>query len=559
MVKYGLKIGYLNSSRLVQTKFPSFLNINLKTRIYIIKMTTSSTFQKVNDLFQCKLVLENGTEFVIPLREDGYIFATKLCQASEKKISHWLRSKETKELIKQIEKNDAHKRASALIEIYKGGNNKYSQGTWIHPDLGLNLAQWCSPNFALQVSRWLKELIFTGSVEIGKEKSHDDIIKQLQKQLKQAESLIIAYDEENKKVLKRYNKLYQTHQAYLKRKELYKLNKSSCVYLISMNRNKTDDTGKIDIKFGHTGDVTDRTSTYRTSNPYCKLLCVMYVQQNVTIETFLKIRYEKELQPNNSEFVSGIPVEILINDLKEIAESLRVPYSFETQEELDKFNRNVIPISEVEENKEELEEEIGEIIEYDSTTTRRCGGVHHETEESRMLTVDNFFKNASNRDGLARLCKECYLIGQYGDKRKRRKVVVIPKHDVLVDKWCNRCESVKSRDLFYKDTSTKDGISANCKVCKLDQKKEYKKKLKEKKANTVENTIENTVENIEDTVENIEDTVENEIYNSEDNIFDNDNYYEEIIVDSTILKRCGSSLHTDVKSRYLTLDKFLKM
>ena len=83
--------------------------------------------------------------------------------------------------------------------------------------------------------------------------------------------------------------------------------------------------------------------------------------------------------------------------------------------------------------------------------------------------------------------------------------------------------------------------------------------MKEKKANTVENTIENTVENIEDTVENIEDTVENEIYNSEDNIFDNDNYYEEIIVDSTILKRCGSSLHTDVKSRYLTLDKFLKM
>ena len=145
-----------------------------------LKMTTSSTFQKVNDLFQCKLVLENGTEFVIPLREDGYIFATKLCQAAGKRLTRWKNSNETKDLIKKISltKNET----TEIVEVYQGGN-KYSQGTWIHPDLGINLAQWCSPNFALQISRWMKELIFTGSVEIGKEKSHDDIIKQLQKQL----------------------------------------------------------------------------------------------------------------------------------------------------------------------------------------------------------------------------------------------------------------------------------------------------------------------------------------------------------------------------------------
>lgn len=39
-------------------------------------MTTTKSFQKVNDIFQCRLILADDSEFVIPLREDGYIFAT---------------------------------------------------------------------------------------------------------------------------------------------------------------------------------------------------------------------------------------------------------------------------------------------------------------------------------------------------------------------------------------------------------------------------------------------------------------------------------------------------
>lgn len=35
-------------------------------------MTTSTTFQKINDLFQCKLTLSDGKEFTIPLRAMCY-------------------------------------------------------------------------------------------------------------------------------------------------------------------------------------------------------------------------------------------------------------------------------------------------------------------------------------------------------------------------------------------------------------------------------------------------------------------------------------------------------
>jgi hypothetical protein len=430
---------------------------------------TKTTFEKVNDIFQCKLLLENNTEFIIPVREDGYIFATQLCKVAGKQLSKWKNSPETKKLIERL-KVICSLGISQLIEVYKGKTSKYEQGTWIHPDLGLSLAQWCSTDFLLQVSKWMKELIFTGKVEIGKEKTNDEIIKNLNEKLKEAEDIIISYDSENKNITKKYNKLYQIHQAFIRRKELYKLKEGSCVYLINMSR----DNEPPRIKVGNSGNITDRTSTYRTSNPFCKLLCVLYTQQNITTETCMKIRYEKQLKPNNSEFISDVPVEVLINDLKEISETLRCSYRFEIQEELDKFNRHIIPI-------DEIEEEIKlETIEIESSKFKRCGGVHHKTEESRLLPFESFFKNASNKDGISRICKECYLTGQYGDKRKRRKIVVIPKHDTLMDKWCNRCESVKSRDLFYKDTSTKDGVGSNCKKCKLEQKQSYTKRIKEK-------------------------------------------------------------------------------
>jgi hypothetical protein len=427
-------------------------------------MTTTKSFQKVNDIFQCRLILADDSEFVIPLREDGYIFATALCKVAGKRVNNWLRLKETKDLVKKVEKSDGT--TSLIIEVYKGGNAKYSQGTWIHPDLGINLAQWCSPSFSLQVSKWIRELVFTDKVEIGKEKPEDEIMKALREQLNNAEQIIVSMENECRHMRSKYTKLYQTHQDYLKRKEVYKLKKGACVYLMSM-ADSEDDVMK--IKVGYTGSITDRVSGYRTSVPHCKLLLVIYTQHNVLIESSMKIRYANELNPNNHEFITGIPFETLKNDLITIVETLKAPYSLETSEEINKFNKNIISFL-------EAEEEGMEIIEIDPTKLKRCGGFTHKTEESRFQTLDNFFKNAGNKDGVSRLCKECFLVGQYGDKRKRRKVVIPPRYDVLTHKWCNRCEKVKEYNLFYKASNTKDGLCPNCKECKSEQKRAQKSK-----------------------------------------------------------------------------------
>ena len=66
-------------------------------------MTTSTTFEKIGDIFKCELTLPNNEKFIIPMREDGYIFATGLCKVSGKRLTKWRENKETKELIKTLD------------------------------------------------------------------------------------------------------------------------------------------------------------------------------------------------------------------------------------------------------------------------------------------------------------------------------------------------------------------------------------------------------------------------------------------------------------------------
>ncbi len=43
---------------------------------------------------------------------------------------------------------------SELIQIVKGGFSDL-QGTWVHPQVAINLGQWASPKFAVLVSKWV--------------------------------------------------------------------------------------------------------------------------------------------------------------------------------------------------------------------------------------------------------------------------------------------------------------------------------------------------------------------------------------------------------------------
>jgi len=97
-------------------------------------------------------------------QSDGYLDATAMCKATGKLFADYRRLKVSQEFVEALS-SDMVIPITELVQSVKGGNPE-SQGTWIHPQVAINLAQWCSPKFAVLVSKWVFELMKTGHVEL---------------------------------------------------------------------------------------------------------------------------------------------------------------------------------------------------------------------------------------------------------------------------------------------------------------------------------------------------------------------------------------------------------
>lgn len=111
--------------------------------------------------------------------KDGFINATAMCVAHNKMIADWLDNKDTFELflvlMNELNSNKANslnsykstlsatKYAKLFPEliVVKQGSPEFGGGVWLHPDLALQLAQWCNKSFAIQVSKWIRQWMMT--------------------------------------------------------------------------------------------------------------------------------------------------------------------------------------------------------------------------------------------------------------------------------------------------------------------------------------------------------------------------------------------------------------
>jgi len=96
--------------------------------------------------------IEEG-EIIYQRIQDGYVNATAMCRACNRVFNNWYRLPATKAFLEELS-SETRIRVSGLVHVIKGGVPNL-QGTWVHPQVAMNLGQWASPKFAVAVSKWV--------------------------------------------------------------------------------------------------------------------------------------------------------------------------------------------------------------------------------------------------------------------------------------------------------------------------------------------------------------------------------------------------------------------
>lgn len=86
---------------------------------------------------------------------DGYVNATAMCKAVGKNFADYTRIGPTKEFLAELS-SETGIPITELIQTLRGGEPT-TQGSWVHPDVAINLGQWLSPKFAVAVAKWVRE------------------------------------------------------------------------------------------------------------------------------------------------------------------------------------------------------------------------------------------------------------------------------------------------------------------------------------------------------------------------------------------------------------------
>jgi hypothetical protein len=88
---------------------------------------------------------------------DGYVNATAMCKAVGKQFNDYRRLKGTDDFLLELSRSTGIPVDQLIFTNITGRNE--DRGTWVHPDVAINLGQWCSPKFAVAVSRWVRDWI----------------------------------------------------------------------------------------------------------------------------------------------------------------------------------------------------------------------------------------------------------------------------------------------------------------------------------------------------------------------------------------------------------------
>lgn len=104
------------------------------------------------------------------LRSGAYVNLNDIAKPFGKRVNNWTRLKTTQDLFQAFKDDPSYGGASPFLDrdLRSEVTGKFvaGGGLYAHPDIAIQFAQWCSPAFALWVSRQIRHLMTYGEVNI---------------------------------------------------------------------------------------------------------------------------------------------------------------------------------------------------------------------------------------------------------------------------------------------------------------------------------------------------------------------------------------------------------
>ena len=280
----------------------------------LIKESSLNVFQNL------PLTVKNkeGYPICIEIRKDGYVNATKMCKDMGRKWKKYIETKNTSEFLVALSEEekisiyltqsfvkpeqkmladisasifapaDSDQSIKSIKYLIEMGINRY-QNTFVHPEIAIHLAQWCSPIFGVAVTRLVRRYL-SGQVTTEESQNTAKLIKEYEQKLivykqKSIEDKNLLEQNEQKHII---DKKYEKHRLLLKL-----LNSKRCVYVAQITDNL--------IKVGSSKDIHNRSYDLNTRFGNFVLLDVFECDEFRDVETNffndpkIKARMWKEL------------------------------------------------------------------------------------------------------------------------------------------------------------------------------------------------------------------------------------------------------------------------
>ncbi|MEH2041240.1 KilA-N domain-containing protein [Nostoc sp.] len=108
-------------------------------------------------------------KYTIPF---GYVNAIQMARANRKLLSDYIRLKSTKDYLQALG-NDMGIPISSLIIGIEGYGKE--QGTWVHPEIAIDLARWVSVSFRIWANRTLMTVMLASEIEVVQEQTPQNL------------------------------------------------------------------------------------------------------------------------------------------------------------------------------------------------------------------------------------------------------------------------------------------------------------------------------------------------------------------------------------------------